>query len=282
MTLAACASTSGGATDDAASRGAGADGTGADVGGPGGAPPPVLELLADTAPRGGTPLFAGFSPRLYEREEEEELAVEDAARDAVRYLEVRASAVLIAEEAARSAGVAEAVETRIPAERVDDVKSDLEVLKSIRHERGTVVIVSAPELPPLEVPAGVSVRAAVSWNGGAPVWVEEVPRVPGYDVAVGVAERRRRPADSVEAADERALAQIILARSARVRSVGESRRVEDVGTTERTTRAEEAADIVHGFYVVSRYVEPEGRYFYSLAVAPRESSGPAETKGGRR
>jgi hypothetical protein len=58
--------------------------------------------------------------------------------------------------------------------------------------------------------------------------------------------------------------------------------VEDVGTTERTTRAEEAADIVHGFYVVSRYVEPEGRYFYSLAVAPRESSGPAETKGGRR
>jgi hypothetical protein len=150
----------------------------------------------------------------------------------------------------------------------------LEVLQSIRHDDGTVVLVSAPELPPVRLPARLSGTSLVSrGTGDPPEWVAEVPSVSGYDVAVGVAERRRRRADSVEAADERALAQIILARSARIRAIGESRRVEDVGTTEQTTRAQEAVDVVEGFYVVSRYIGRRGRYYYSLALAPAPEEG---------
>jgi hypothetical protein len=104
--------------------------------------------------------------------------------------------------------------------------------------------------------------------------VSDTPEIPGFDVAVGVAERRLRRADSVTAADERALGEIVLARGARVRAVEDARRVEGEGAVGQRTKAQEAADAVRGFYVLSRFVSSDGRYYYSLAVARRPQSAP--------
>ena len=230
-----------------------------------------MALLYDTAPRGGTPLFVGFSSRLRDRDEEEGVAILDAAAEAVRYLEVGVSVVFISRQSGRSVGYAEAVQTRIDENRVEQIRDSLEVIDSQRDGRGTVVVVAAPELDGSNLP-----QAARPAGGSPPAWIDARPRIPGYDVGVGVAGRRRNRSDSVTAADEEALAEIVLQRAARVRAVGDSTNIDGVGTAERTTRAQEAADIVHGFYVLSRWRSPDERYYYSLAVARRETEATGE------
>jgi hypothetical protein len=227
----------------------------------------VMTMLRDTAPRSGVPVFAGFSPRLRDRDEEEAVALTDAAREAVRYLEVRASVVFIAQQSGRDVGYAEAVEPRIDEARVEAVREGLELLESIRDEDGTAVLVAAPDLPGVDLPPLPGSAAAAR-----PAWLDARPALVGYDVGVGIARRLRSREDSVTAADEEALAEIVLARAARVRAVEDAREVEGVGTQELTTRAQEAADVVRGFYVLSRARSADGRYYYTLAVARRPAS----------
>jgi hypothetical protein len=181
------------------------------------------------------------------------------------------SVVFISRQSGRSVGYAEAVQTRIDENRVEQIRDGLEVIDSRRDGRGTVVVVAAPELDGSNLP-----RAAQPAGGSPPAWIDARPRIPGYDVGVGVAGRRRNRSDSVTAADEEALAEIVLQRAARVRAVGDSTSIDGVGTAEQTTRAQEAADIVHGFYVLSRWRSPDERYYYSLAVARRETEATGE------
>jgi hypothetical protein len=230
-----------------------------------------MALLYDTTPRDDTPLFVGFSSRLRDRDEEQGVAILDAAAEAVRYLEVGVSVVFISRQSGRRVGYAEAVQTRIDDDRVGQIRDGLEVMESHRDGRGTVVVVAAPELEGITVP-----QVAASAGGSPPAWIDARPRIPGYDVGVGVAGRRRNRSDSVTAADEEALAEIVLQRAARVRAVGDSRNIDGVGTAERTTRAQEAADVVRGFYVLSRWRSPDERYYYSLAVARRETEATGE------
>lgn len=232
---------------------------------------PAMALLYDTAPRDDAPLFVGFSSRLRDRDEEEGVAILDAAAEAVRYLEVGVSVVFISRQSGRSVGYAEAVQTRIDEDRVKQVREGLEVVESQRDGRGTVVVVAAPELEGINLP-----RAAQPAGSSPPAWIDARPRLPGYDVGVGVAGRRRNRSNSVTAADEEALAEIVLQRAARLRAVGDSRNIDGVGTAEQTTRAQEAADIVRGFYVLSRWRSPDERYYYSLAVARRETEATGE------
>jgi hypothetical protein len=232
-------------------------------------------MLRDTAPRAGVPRFVGFSPRLRNREEETAVAVTDAAREAVRYLAVRASVVFIARQSSSDVDYAEAVEARIDEGRVEQLEAGLEVLERVQDEEGTAVLVAAPDLSAHPPVVGVAVGEAHA-AGARPTWIEARPIIPGFDVGVGVARRLRSREDSVAAADEEALAEIVLERAARVRAVEDARDVEGVGTTGVTTRAQEAADVIRGFYVLSRYRGAGGRYYYSLAVARRSEPGNGE------
>ncbi|MFP4373242.1 MAG: hypothetical protein ACLFPO_02835 [Spirochaetaceae bacterium] len=244
------------------------------------APPridPATALLYDTAPRDGIPLFVGFSPRLRDRDAEEEAAVLDAAEEAVRYLEVEVSVVFISRRSGRGVGYAEAVKTRIDRDRAAEIRDGLELVETYQDGRGTVVIVAAPELPELPELAGIGPLWDTRPAGESPPgWIGERRRIPGYDTGVGVAARRRSRSDSVTAADEEALAEIVLDRAARIRAVGERRSIDGVGTTERTTRSQETADVVRGFYVLSRWRSPDERYYYSLAVARRNTEASGE------
>jgi hypothetical protein len=224
----------------------------------------VPALLRNTGPRNGVPVFAGFASRLRDRDEEESKAVDDAAYEALRYLEVKGSVVLIAQESGRELGYAQAVETRVEDARFEEVREGLEVVDAVQDRHGTAVLVSAPDLP------RVQAQPVSSPGSGRPQWIDQVPEIAGHHVGMGIAERRRSRNDSIEAADEQALAEIILERTARLRAVGDARSVEGHGTAERTTRAEEAADVVNGFYVLSRWRSEDGRYYYSLAVARRD------------
>lgn len=224
-----------------------------------------MALLYDTRPRGGTPVFVGISSRFQNRDEEEAAALLDAARDAVRYGQVGVSVVFISQRSSQGVGYAEAVETRIDEERATTIAEDLEIIESIQDNDGTVVLAEAPDASRLPVSAPAS-----AWSGSPPSWIDSRPRIPGYDVGIGVAGRLRRRSDSVRAADEEALAEIVLERAARLRAVSDRRDVEGAGTAEQTTRAQEAADVVRGFYVLARWRSPDGRYYYSLAVARQE------------
>jgi hypothetical protein len=100
--------------------------------------------------------------------------------------------------------------------------------------------------------------------------VDRPPRIPGFDVGVGIAERRRNREASVEAADEQALARILLERETEIRAIGETRSVEGAGTVEGSARLQEAVGVVYGFYVLSRFRSADGQNYYSLGVARRE------------
>ncbi|MFW5797129.1 MAG: hypothetical protein ACOCXE_01340 [Spirochaetota bacterium] len=239
--------------------------------------PSAEALLRDTAPRGGVPVFAGFAARRHNREEELQAAMEDAAREAVRYLEVRVSAVSISRRESGEATRAEAVRTRIDEARADDLVDRLETRARVQDERGTVVLVAAPSLGPVALPPAVDrggladgTDGQEAGDGTIPAWVGRPPRIPGYDVGVGLSGRRRSRGDALRAADEAALAEIVTERAARLRATEERRSTEEAaGTAERTVRLEEGVDVVRGFYILSRRRSSDGRYYYSLGIAPQ-------------
>jgi hypothetical protein len=149
----------------------------------------------------------------------------------------------------------------------EGVDLDLSVQTLSETDEMVFFVVSFPELPgaPQILPGTINAT-----GGGAPGWVRTTPEVPRHLVGVGTTQRSRTLRDTIDGADEEALKAVLLQAGSTVRMVEDRRSVERRGTTGTVTADETAEAVLTGFAVVARYVSPDGRYHYSLAIAREE------------
>ncbi len=208
------------------------------------------------------PVFIGYSNRMLDREQEVEAALRNAAEQVSRFELMTAVYQYVAQTDGRRTGSVDSVVTDWDESVVPDLIGSLEVLRREQLLDGTIVYTSVNRTIQSPLPAMNSVIATSSQSG----WVRQPPEIPGYIVGVGVAQRRRTMAESLAAADERALVDILLQTNATIRLLEESR-TRERSTQTLTTVAQEATATLGGFLVLARHVSSDRRTFYSLAVA---------------
>jgi hypothetical protein len=213
-------------------------------------------------PVNGRPVFAGYTNRLRDREQESETALRNAAEQASRYVSLTAVYQYVARTDGRQTGSVDAVEAEWDEARVDSFLATLEVIRSEQLHEGTIVYAALDEPLRSSIPQIESISGA----GAEPDWINRPPEIPGYIVGVGAAQSRRTMAESLAAADERALVDILLQTSATIRLLDQSR-TRERSTQTMTTVSQQATAALSGFLVLSRHVSPDGRTFYALAVA---------------
>lgn len=224
-------------------------------------------LMSDLTPRDSRPVFLGISPRLRDRDEEEDRAILHVAEQASRYTRLAARYRLITQRGGRSADLLDDIITDWDPDYAETLVEHVEVLQSFQDHQGTYIVAAVSQVPPApQVQLGGSAR------GGEPEWVNRPPAIPGFLVTVGTTLRSHRLRNSIDIADQDALKDILLLSGASVRSLEDRRDVDRVGTFEQTIGAQEASAVLSQFLVLARHTSADGRYFYSLVVA-REDPG---------
>ena len=211
---------------------------------------------------GETPLFLGVSGRLRDRDSEIAAAIQRAAAEAARHVQVEAAYRRVTVSTGRTVGQHEVYDVEWDRGREAGLLEHMEPVRIIRHDRGTVVWA---RVAGLRVAPGLPHGVARSGTG-VPGWVSAPPEAPpGYEVAVGVASRLREFTALVDAADASALAGIIESGRVQVevlQSARAERRTEQQSMVSRTS----SRGTVQGFTVLMRYWDENRRVLYSLAI----------------
>ncbi|TFG64527.1 MAG: hypothetical protein E4H36_02725 [Spirochaetales bacterium] len=222
-------------------------------------------IMQNTMPYQNKPVFFGIATRLRDREEEQKLALEYAAGQASKFLRLWGKADFLKQKTNTGVGYLQSVETNFDESLIPSLVERLNVVTEYQDNRGTYVVAEFDETLP--APVNYSLKA----GSGTPEWVNVPPTIPGYLVGVGVAQAKRTLADSITSADEKAFEEIIKQIAIEIKLLDEYQSVDRVGTSMDSTSLETAQGEIKGFYVVSRMVSPDGRYYYSLAVCPQQN-----------
>lgn len=228
--------------------------------------PSILDgMMRELAPQSGAPRFLGVSPRMHNREDEEDRAILHVAEQASRYVRMAASYSLVTQRGGRSIGYLENIDSAWDEQLADQLVESVEVLRTHQDDQGTFVLALVSGLPSVPVLNPDTDRTA-----GEPEWISRPPEIPGYLVTVGVSRRSHRLRDSLDTADQEALKEILLQARSTVRLMEERVDVERRGTIQTTTAAQNAEALLRQFLVLSRYASRDGRYYYSLVIAREE------------
>ncbi len=206
-----------------------------------------------------------MSNRHQKRTEEAASALEDAARQASRYLYATGKAESINRKSNEGTGYAQQVTLEYDQSDLAALAGRCTVLKEYQDTRGTYIVTQ------FDTPLQRSIALSLKSADGEPHWVKEFPQIPGYAVCIGVAQAKRLLADSIRAADEQAFADALRQVNTEIKVLDKERSVDRGGTQIATTGLETASGSVRGFYVIARGVSADGRYYYSLAVCPESN-----------
>ncbi len=223
-----------------------------------------LALMGDTRPLNGKPVFFAASSRYLEREREEEICLDRAASQAAKYFYLKGRAELLQEKTTGKIGYLQEMDIYYNKELIPVLRKHLKILDKVQDESGTYIRAQLDGEISLHIP-----WEPKALPGKTPRWITGTPDIPGYHSAVGVAHRMRLFPDSVEAADRKALESLLGSISMKIKSIQDRITVDTLGTAQRTTSIEVAEADMEGFYILSRWISPDGRYFYSLAVCKR-------------
>ena len=111
--------------------------------------------------------------------------------------------------------------------------------------------------------------------GERPHWISDIPKIDGFYVGVGMSAKYSVPYKSMLVADVNAAQQISVEKNAFIASFC----YENITTSSSKFLNSEkisGADLIlsqselYGFYVIDRWIEPDGSTFYSLAIAKRK------------
>ncbi len=222
-------------------------------------------LMADLTPRNGNAVFMGVAGRLRDRDSELEEAVLHVAEQASRYVRFFAEYQYITETTTDGIGYLDDIDGRWDEAFADGLVEKVEVIRKIQDNEGTYVLAVVEGIP-----APPSVSLVEDTTGGAPSWVNSPPGVPEHISVVGITTPSRRFRDSVDRADQEALKEILLNTGTTVRMMEDLQDRDRQGTLVTTTSVQEASATLRSFYILARYVSPDRRYYYSLAIAREE------------
>ncbi|MFA7566086.1 MAG: hypothetical protein WCY01_03610 [Alkalispirochaeta sp.] len=223
-------------------------------------------LMQDLSPRDGQAVFLGVSARLRNRDAEQEAAVLHVAEQASRFVRFYAEYRYITKTTTGGTGYLDDIIGRWDAEYADSLVESVEVMRTVQDHEGTYVYARVHGIPaPPDVP-----RLEPAPPNKPPRWISSPPVVSGYITAVGISTPSHRIRDSLDRADQDALKEILFKAGTTVRMIEEIRDRDRRGTTHSVVTSQEASATLRNFYVLARYISPDGRYYYSLAVAREE------------
>ncbi len=219
----------------------------------------------DTWPEGSTPVFLGTAKRLSDRDSERNKALISAAFRATFYNSVEGLSKAYTRFDARGSLRLEDFSLdydKITPESLVAMVGQLEIIKELQDNRGTYIIVRYKDGAAMQ-PLSESLRFSLRSNN----WINKPPVIPGYRVSVGYRNQSSHPCDSIERADEMALEEMIKSISTKI--------ISDTGSVDKDGQSASIKAItaiaeasVKGFYVIARYVSPDGRDYYSLGICP--------------
>ena len=224
------------------------------------------DIVGDTWSRDGIPLFRGSSKRLYDREEEWLAALEDAASQAARYVGVTGESRFYTERSSQGKGYLGDFRSDWNRSLEPGILEQLEEIQRFQDEDGSYIMVRWPG------GAKLSLSGSSPSDKGKPSWVSQTPVLPGYRVSTGTVQRKRHPVDSMQAADEKALEEMVKQIELEVTSQRNTLDLGRQGSGSVESSLEVAQATVQGFYILARWHEPDGSTYYALGICPVEKN----------
>ena len=221
-------------------------------------------FLWDTSPDNGTLLFFSSIPGRAYREEEVELAVSEAARQAAMLSGSKVDAKFAVMSNNRDLGTLEAIEVQYDRGLAADLETKIKIVHHLRDNEGTYILA---ELDGIEFKGSFSV---VQVDDNGPDWLYNVPELPGYLVSIGAVQRSRYKIDSIRRADEQALANLARQVSVVVKAKRTDLQSEGSGSGFSETHYQITSTYIRGFYVLGRWSTDNGSTYYTLAVCPED------------
>jgi hypothetical protein len=219
--------------------------------------------LWTTLPVDGSPVFIGYSVSYFDKDREEFEALKTAAAYASSYFWLYGETGFLDSRK----GQFSYTEIDYDVDRSQSLVKDLEIIDKYTDKRGTVL---AAKLKGAGVPNyGFNPIPSGYKRGKAPDWTVTMPKVPGYHAAVGVADKKFDLATSFLTADKQALAELL--RQVNLKTVaGQAEQTIDVvGQINTQVSSQRSQAELQGVYVLARYQSEDGKYFYTLAVCPK-------------
>ncbi len=214
----------------------------------------------------GTMLFLGTSYPRMSRANELEECIDNAAQQAAQFAGIAAVVSSFQMTLGDDTGYAEDIRLYYNQNIVPALISEAEVRTLHQNDTGSYALVRFPSL-----------KNASSFPGGAlnfsrgerePAWVSNIPELPGYYVGLGISRPKIRFADSVAAADELAVAEILRQLATTIDVEYDVNRSSDENDyTEENYQYSTA--LIRGIQIAARWRDPSGEYFYSLALLPQ-------------
>lgn len=225
-----------------------------------------LTLLGDTWSRDGIPLFWGSAKRLYDREEEWPAALENAASQAARYVGVTGLSRFYTERSSQGKGYLGDFQSDWNRSLEPGILEQFEEVQRFQDDDGSYILVRWSGGAKLSLPGSFPA------DRGRPSWVSQTPELPGYRVSTGTVQRKRHPIDSILAADDKALEEMVKQIQLEVTSQRNTLDLGRQGSGSVESSLEVAQAHVQGFYILARWHEPDGAVYYSLGICPADKN----------
>ena len=228
--------------------------------------PPIDHFVRNTYPKSKEFLIVAITLRFQDPNREMESALEDASRQVATYHGAHVS---------YRREISQNVKGTLQSQTVDLLFDEslaptfLDKLEIIREDRGrdyygALIKMSGqslPDYPQLEIHP---------WE--KPKWINKPPHFAGFITGVGVSGRRQSLRESWAMSDKLAMAEIAKGMRTNINTQRASIEKSTKSTSASTSavKTTEASDIyVKGFYVLSRWREPDNSSYYSLAVVAK-------------
>ncbi|MCK4542120.1 MAG: hypothetical protein KAU17_07805 [Spirochaetales bacterium] len=216
-------------------------------------------------PEGGYPVFFAEVPRMANRQDEYEECYKILARQAAVWEGVMVISARLSAEMVMTLGLTENSAIKWDQERETQILEELEILSSFQDDEGTGVsaLFPASMVSELEIPSNLAMVP--------PSWITSTPLIPGWAVAMGMAERRRYRAWSRITADLQALIELGKQIDLHAKRVVETSETGPLsGSREQT--GEFSSAYIKNFTVIARWVSPDENIYYSLAICSLSGS----------
>ncbi|MBI9102942.1 MAG: hypothetical protein JEY99_11035 [Spirochaetales bacterium] len=215
----------------------------------------------NTWPEGSTPVFLGTSKRMINREDELTAALMTAGFRASIYNSVRGLSKAYTEQSSSGSGRQADFQMKFDESSAMSIAGNMEVISELQDSKGTYLLARYKD------GASINLPPKISLNLNPSSWINNTPRIPGYIVSVGTTRQLRHPSDSITAADKRALEEMVKSISLEISEQKNTINTQSGSASVKST-LEIADATIQGFYIIARYVTPDGKNYYSLGVAP--------------
>jgi hypothetical protein len=225
---------------------------------------PQFSELWNSSPKNGVPRFFATVPRMADRDNEYERCMDMAAVQLSRFHWTRVIAKFATKTEGRDFGHIEDVEVRFDVEAASALREKLVPVAYYRDREASYMVLEYHEVRfnPINVKSEL--------KNNLPLWVLDVPEIPGYITGLGAVGRYRYVAESIYQADKMALASIARQKAIEVKAKQENYEDSRGSTRYRDVNLELTDTVLQGAYIIARWRSLDGNNYYSLAIYPSE------------